>query len=525
LETRFDQTQGKSHTYTYDDNSRLGGWTDGTTTEQYGYNSAGNMLTKTIAGALTVIGYPAQGATSVRPHGATHLAGVQKYWYDGNGNMTKRIAGSVNYSQTWTVENMIADVRTCTTTAFTTCTAVASYGYDAGNARYKKTEGGVTTIYFGDGYEKNLSTGAVTTYYHFGGKRIGLRKSTTGAAVTYLHGDHLGSASVATDNAGTVVNQQRYRPYGEIEAGGTGMPSDHGFTGQRWQVATGLVHMAAREYDPVLGRFISPDIVVPAPQKPQAFNRYSYVRNNPAAYVDPTGHCTSGDAECEAAWKEAQGALGFNPDGLFSLDTDMLRLISKWVTAGVTFKNTSFGFAWAAHEIGAVVTALEMSAKAIGGMSAAIQAFGLADGLIITRGINEGWFNYGRVDDKDNMTIHSAGAGDVYTAIHELGHIVDANLGVQKFNTSGVPKNGGKTAADREAVSYAAISKGWRAASSDRGTTLYGLGGPIEDFAESWSAFVYSKNDASAGISIFPVSSSRTDFIDRLFNNCAVSSK
>ncbi len=46
----------------------------------------------------------------------------------------------------------------------------------------------------------------------------------------------------------------------------------------------------ARYYSPTLGRFISPDIIVPDPRNSQHLNRYSYVRNNPLKYTDPTGH-------------------------------------------------------------------------------------------------------------------------------------------------------------------------------------------------------------------------------------------
>ena len=41
---------------------------------------------------------------------------------------------------------------------------------------------------------------------------------------------------------------------------------------------------------PLLRRFISPDTIVPDPGNPQDLNRYSYVRNNPVMYNDPTGN-------------------------------------------------------------------------------------------------------------------------------------------------------------------------------------------------------------------------------------------
>jgi hypothetical protein len=38
-----------------------------------------------------------------------------------------------------------------------------------------------------------------------------------------------------------------------------------------------------------MGRFISPDTIVPNPANPQSFNRYSYCLNNPLKYTDPSG--------------------------------------------------------------------------------------------------------------------------------------------------------------------------------------------------------------------------------------------
>lgn len=72
---------------------------------------------------------------------------------------------------------------------------------------------------------------------------------------------------------------------------GNGLPTDIGFAGQYYDSTTGLIYMGGRYYDPQLGRFISPDSLVPERDDPQALNRYSYVRNNPVKYIDPSGHC------------------------------------------------------------------------------------------------------------------------------------------------------------------------------------------------------------------------------------------
>ncbi len=68
--------------------------------------------------------------------------------------------------------------------------------------------------------------------------------------------------------------------------------TDHlkGFTSHEVLSDSGLTHMNARLYDPELGRFMTPDSLIPDAGKPMAYNRYSYVYNNPATYTDPTGH-------------------------------------------------------------------------------------------------------------------------------------------------------------------------------------------------------------------------------------------
>ena len=48
--------------------------------------------------------------------------------------------------------------------------------------------------------------------------------------------------------------------------------------------------VVARYYDATIGRFISPDSIVPSWTNPQSLNRYIYCGNNPLAFTDPSGH-------------------------------------------------------------------------------------------------------------------------------------------------------------------------------------------------------------------------------------------
>ena len=62
-----------------------------------------------------------------------------------------------------------------------------------------------------------------------------------------------------------------------------------GFTGHEHYDRFGIINMNARLYDPVLGRFFSPDPQVQNPFSTQGFNRYSYCGNNPVMYLDEDG--------------------------------------------------------------------------------------------------------------------------------------------------------------------------------------------------------------------------------------------
>jgi RHS repeat-associated protein len=110
------------------------------------------------------------------------------------------------------------------------------------------------------------------------------------AVVYYIHSDHLGSVSLVTDHVSEAVARQLYHPYGSPRWSQGTLPTDYTFTGQRDEAGLGLMHYGARFYSPRLGRFVSADSIVPSPLNPQDFNRYTYGRNNPLAYIDADGH-------------------------------------------------------------------------------------------------------------------------------------------------------------------------------------------------------------------------------------------
>ena len=123
----------------------------------------------------------------------------------------------------------------------------------------------------------------------------GLRDLPTPSAHTqkllFYHSDHLGGSNIITDGSGNPVQHVQYSPYGEIDYElNLGVSVNYLFTGQEFDREAGLYYYNARYYDPEIGRFIQPDTIIPDPSDNQAYNRYSYCRNNPVMRVDPTGH-------------------------------------------------------------------------------------------------------------------------------------------------------------------------------------------------------------------------------------------
>jgi RHS repeat-associated protein len=65
--------------------------------------------------------------------------------------------------------------------------------------------------------------------------------------------------------------------------------ADRGFTAHEFLSDFNLYNMNGRLYDPVVGRFLSPDPYITDPSFSQSYNRYSYCLNNPLKFIDYSG--------------------------------------------------------------------------------------------------------------------------------------------------------------------------------------------------------------------------------------------
>ena len=140
-------------------------------------------------------------------------------------------------------------------------------------------------------------TGALKSeYVFFDGSRVA-RKDFPGGAVSYYFSDYLKTASVITNAAGNIKEDEDYYPWGGELQFVNGDSNHYKFTSKERHAETGLDYFGARHYSNGLGRFITPDwadkpAAVPYAvlDDPQSLNLYSYVRNIPTVKVDTDGH-------------------------------------------------------------------------------------------------------------------------------------------------------------------------------------------------------------------------------------------
>jgi len=270
-----------SVTYGYDDLNRLTS-VSGAQNQTFSYDAIGNVTSNSAVGGYSY-GDPAH------KHAVT-AAGSASYVYDGNGNMTSGDGRTLAWDG--------ADrLRTVTQNGIST-----TFTYDSDGVRLKKVNGATTIRYF-DKLAEEVN-GALVKYY-YAGPMVVARKQ--GGTTHWYHSDRLGSIRLMTDAAGAEVRDYDYKPFGSLQASSGTVANERTFTGHIQDDSTGLLYMLARYHDPKLGRFISPDGVIPELDEPQDINRYSYVRNNPVNNIDPTGNAPAGcDAACMRAWSRAQ---------------------------------------------------------------------------------------------------------------------------------------------------------------------------------------------------------------------------
>jgi RHS repeat-associated protein len=175
------------------------------------------------------------------------------------------------------------------------CVLKILYGPDQQRWKSELKKGNILekTIIFAGDYERIIE-GNVTKqlYYISGGSGLAavyVKQSGASDAIYYVHSDHLGSVLSLTDANGSVKFKATYDAWGKQSISTNTFKFHRGYTGHEHLTEFKLINMNGRIYDPLLGRFFSPDPYVQMPEYSQNFNRYSYCLNNPLKYTDPSG--------------------------------------------------------------------------------------------------------------------------------------------------------------------------------------------------------------------------------------------
>src|SRR5215467_11220115 len=106
--------------------------------------------------------------------------------------------------------------------------------------------------------ESDLAGTLKSEYVFFDGERVA-RKDFPGNAVSYYFSDHLKTASVITDSAGIIKEDEDYYPWGGELQFVNNDSNHYKFTGKERDSETGLDYFGARYYGNWLGRFTNAD--------------------------------------------------------------------------------------------------------------------------------------------------------------------------------------------------------------------------------------------------------------------------
>ncbi|HXC79179.1 MAG TPA: fibronectin type III domain-containing protein [Candidatus Acidoferrum sp.] len=234
--------------YSYDAAGRLTQSVNSSTTTNFNYDNADQLLSAAVVGGSTT-----------------------NYGYDAAGRRTS--AGSL--SLTWDQQDRLL-----------TYGADSSYSYNATGLRVSKTVAGQSEAFIWDtvdGLPLLLQDGTMNYVTGPGGVPL---EQVSGSTVYYYQQDQLGSTRALTDATGTVAASYTYDAFGNITAQTGTISNPFLFSGQYRDTESGLYYLRARYYDPATGQFLSRD-----PELNSTWEPYGYVADNPLNATDPSGLC------------------------------------------------------------------------------------------------------------------------------------------------------------------------------------------------------------------------------------------
>ncbi|MEO8380737.1 MAG: RHS repeat-associated core domain-containing protein [Acidobacteriota bacterium] len=391
-------------TYRYDTNGRLAQAVVRGVTETYQYDAFGNLTQKSINGAA--------GAIAVDPS-SNRLKGEA---YDAAGNLTTR-AGVPRYDY-----DSLSMIDTVIKPALSQTQRII-YGPNDERIGVILEEGVLSRWKIRDFNGKVLREFRaddqysvwqwMEDYVYVEGRLLAAERDPFFGGKRHFHTDHLGSVRMITDQNRMRISTHDFLPFGVEQTDATqeynlyaGVWSSGDFRSEPMKFTgherdwhgwlnvdndDSLDYMHARYYDPNLGRFLSVDPGGFYPERPQSWNRYAYVENNPVKNIDTDGR------ECLGCQAQDRDIRDFGA-GRISVSEFNARGQARGVGAGLGL--LALGAGYVAAEAGPVLAQLgtalavrfpsvviavqnflssETGTPTIGGFNAASTAIGKAE--------------------------------------------------------------------------------------------------------------------------------------------------
>lgn len=243
--------------------------------QSYTYDRTGNRTTRTdhaTPGGLTATSTTTETydglATQHALHTATTGPTTATYTYDNDGRPTTTSTATNNTTDpdktqrfTWTPSGRLASLTTGPTEQPTHDT---TYGYDPDGNLAARTTDGTTTLYLGTDtitLTNNTTTEIDRTYTFPGGTTTVRVATTTGTTLHWQTTDPHGTGTTDITADTLTTTHRTFTPFGQQRTTGNtgpGWAGDKSFVGGTQDTTNNLTNLGAREYDPALGRFISP---------------------------------------------------------------------------------------------------------------------------------------------------------------------------------------------------------------------------------------------------------------------------
>ena len=211
------------------------------------------------------------------------------YTYDANGNQITKTAEGKTETNTYNGLNQLI--------GFTDGETTASYKYNASGLRYEKTVNGETINHVWDGNQQIVADVIDNQFYE---ADCYIRGTNLVAKYNYWNGDKSeytyytqnahGDVVNLTDKDGKVTKSYRYDAFGIEKNIDENDTNAFRYCGEYFDKETATVYLRARYYNPSTGRFINRDSYLGKRSDPLSLNLYTYCRNNPIRYIDPSGH-------------------------------------------------------------------------------------------------------------------------------------------------------------------------------------------------------------------------------------------